>query len=265
MAGGSWLWLLSRDPTLNVDTEEVLDPRRDPLVVRLIRERACGSTPFSRWMLRGRSFEGDVCWVSSAITSFTTSFLCDDGRIDAAGRFPRAFSLITGRSFTTPLLWPLVGWSRSTVVRVLCGAGCCRAALRDPPDVPNPVSRIRGSAVEVDFFDGDIFLLARGEEGVNFWGGIVVFFIGEAVTYAGASEAVAAVLPDEGISSSSADSWGDTKRAVGRGPDADGPRTFFKIGWVGGGFEALEDRVLNAESVGLDERDPCGCGRGGVA
>jgi hypothetical protein len=83
---------------------------------------------------------------------------------------------------------------------------------------------------------------------------MVIF--GEAATNTGASDAVAAVLPEEGISSSSADSWGDTKRAVGRGPDDDGPRAFFKIGWVGGGFEALEDSVLNAESVGFEGWDP---------
>jgi hypothetical protein len=84
----------------------------------------------------------------------------------------------------------------------------------------------------------------------------MVIFFGEAATNMGASDAVAAVLPEEGISSSSADSWGDTKRAVGRGPDDDGPRAFFRIGWVGGGFEALEDSVLNAESVGFGGRDP---------
>jgi hypothetical protein len=94
-----------------------------------------------------------------------------------------------------------------------------------------------------------------------------VFFFGEETTYTGASEAVAAVLPEEGISSSSADSWGDTKRAVGRGPDDDGPRAFFRIGWAGGGFDALEDSVLNAESVDFEWRDPwgCGSGSGGVA
>jgi hypothetical protein len=68
-------------------------------------------------------------------------------------------------------------------MRVLGGAGCCRAAFRDPPDVPNPDSRIRGSAVGVDFFDGGILLLTTGEEGVSFRGGtIVVFFFGEAAT-----------------------------------------------------------------------------------
>lgn len=88
---------------------------------------------------------------------------------------------------------------------------------------------------------------------------MVIFFFGGSVTYTGASDTVAAVLPEEGISSSPADSWGDTKRAVGRGPDDDGPRAFFKIGWAGGGFEALEDNVLNAESVGFEGRDPWVC------
>lgn len=30
---------------------------------------------------------------------------------------------------------------------------------------------------------------------------------------------------------------GDAKRAVGRGPDEEGPLDFFKIGWGGGGLE----------------------------
>ena len=55
-----------------------------------------------------------------------------------------------------------------------------------------------------------------------------------------------AVLPDEPSSSflaSSSDAWGDMKRAVGRGPEADGPLGFFRMECVGGGF--ADDEVLS--------------------
>ena len=132
-------------------------------------------------MLRGRSFKGDGRF-SSSITSLATSFLYDTGRTGAAGCFPRAFALITGRSLTVPLLWLLVGRSCSTLVRVFGGTSRSRAAFRDPPGVPNPASRIKGSATGV-VFDGVIFLLAVGG-GVSFCedGTAVVFFFGEAAT-----------------------------------------------------------------------------------
>lgn len=54
------------------------------------------------------------------------------------------------------------------------------------------------------------------------------------------SEEVAAVPVETPLlakAATSTDPGGDTKRAVGRGPDAEGPLDFFKMGWGGGGLE----------------------------
>lgn len=45
-----------------------------------------------------------------------------------------------------------------------------------------------------------------------------------------------AACPSPGDDSSSSDSGGETKRAVGRGPDVEGPLGFFRIGCEGGGL-----------------------------
>lgn len=67
------------------------------------------------------------------------------------------------------------------------------------------------------------------------------------------SKPVIAVLPDEGMSlslpPSSSDSGGDANRAVGFGPEDNGFLDFFKIGCDGGGFEALDDRLLMEVSL----------------
>ena len=52
-------------------------------------------------------------------------------------------------------------------------------------------------------------------------------------------------------SSSTADSCGDRNLAVGRGPDAEGPLAFFRIGWEGGGFDALDERLRSPFSLGI--------------
>lgn len=79
------------------------------------------------------------------------------------------------------------------------------------------------------------------------------------------------VLPDETISeslpsscsSSFADSCGETNRAVGRGPEDDGPLDFFKMGWAGGGLEALEDMLFSPLlSFAEDEALGTGIGEG---
>lgn len=46
------------------------------------------------------------------------------------------------------------------------------------------------------------------------------------------------------VSSSTSDPGGETKRAVGRGPDVEGPLGFFRIGWDGGGLEEDEGMVF---------------------
>ena len=51
---------------------------------------------------------------------------------------------------------------------------------------------------------------------------------------------VAAVLPEDvslSLAASSSESCGETNLAVGRGPDVEGPRDFFRIGCGGGGRE----------------------------
>jgi hypothetical protein len=81
------------------------------------------------------------------------------------------------------------------------------------------------------------------------------FFAGEYVTAVFMSTPVAVVLPEEGISaslaSSSGESWGERNRAVGRGPFVEGPLDFFKIGCVGGGFDALDERLRNPFSLAM--------------
>jgi hypothetical protein len=79
------------------------------------------------------------------------------------------------------------------------------------------------------------------------------FFFGGEVVGSRISNAGVTVLPEDAVSlslsSSSPDGWGETKRAVGRGPDDEGPLGFFKIGCGGGGFAALEERSLNLAPV----------------
>lgn len=69
-----------------------------------------------------------------------------------------------------------------------------------------------------------------------------------------------AVLPDEAASlsresSSASDSFGDTNRVLGRGPDAEGPLAFFRIGCGGGGLED-EAGTGFGESPSLDDALP---------
>lgn len=67
------------------------------------------------------------------------------------------------------------------------------------------------------------------------------------------SKPVGAVLPDErpslSLLPSSPDSGGDTNRAVGFGPPVSGLLAFFKMGCDGGGFDALEDKLLMEASL----------------
>jgi len=66
-----------------------------------------------------------------------------------------------------------------------------------------------------------------------------------------------AVLPEDtspSLTSSSSDPAGDTKRAVGRGPEVEGPLDFLSIGWVGGG---LEDEGVGYFVFDFDELDSC--------
>lgn len=54
-------------------------------------------------------------------------------------------------------------------------------------------------------------------------------------------------VPSLVLKSSSADSCGDTNRAVGRGPDFESPLDFFKIGCGGGGRDEEADSSLIAD------------------
>lgn len=68
---------------------------------------------------------------------------------------------------------------------------------------------------------------------------------------------VAAVLPEDvslSLDASSSESCGETNLAVGRGPDVEGPRDFFRIGCGGGGLEdddAIVSFVVCFSAAGL--------------
>jgi hypothetical protein len=73
----------------------------------------------------------------------------------------------------------------------------------------------------------------------------------------GIAETVAAAVPVDMVSpswmASSPEAGGDANRAVGRGPDEDGPLDFFKIGCGGGGLE--DDGV--SPFLPMEGTDPC--------
>ncbi len=73
----------------------------------------------------------------------------------------------------------------------------------------------------------------------------------------GISKDVTIVLPDETSSSfvsSLSDAGGETNRAVGRGPEADGPLDFFRIGCGGGG---LDDEGVGDLTSPFEESESC--------
>lgn len=93
-------------------------------------------------------------------------------------------------------------------------------------------------------------LLAAADAATNFLGAVAGFFLDDDVR--GISSPVLAVLPDEGksesLSAESAESCGETTRAVGLGPD-DGTRAFFRIGCGAAGRD--EGRLLSRASLGV--------------
>ena len=194
------------------------------------------------------------------------------------GRLPAAFAL----SFTTS--------RRDDDATLLCeaatedpadcsaigGTGRGNAAYRELTEEPpsrEPVSEptedceLRRRAISGRRFDAD-------EEATNFFVVPGDFFLsalaGERLDVCFISSPVVAVLPDDPSSLSlvasstacsifsSSESWGDTNRAVGRGPDAVGPLDFFKMGCRGGGLDADDEKFFAAASlaffVGDDSR-----------
>lgn len=97
------------------------------------------------------------------------------------------------------------------------------------------------------FFLGNTGLLFAAAVEATIFLACDFFLDGEATfgTCCRISNAGVMVLVEEGallLSPSSSDGCGDTKRAVGRGPDVEGPLGFFKIGCDAGGLAALEER-----------------------
>lgn len=125
-----------------------------------------------------------------------------------------------------------------------------RIGVPEPRELPD-----EGPSREVDsdtpdecelFFLGSTGrLFAAAVEATNFlpW----AFFLDGDATCCRISKPGVIVLAEEGalsLSASSSDGCGDTKRAVGRVPDVEGPLGFFKIGCDGGGLAALDDKSL---------------------
>lgn len=104
---------------------------------------------------------------------------------------------------------------------------------------------------------GAAFATGVTKAGVVAASGISSRFAGDGRGGGGISDAVIAVLPEDtspSLISSSSEPGGETNRAVGRGPDAEGPRDFFSIGWGGGG---LEDDGVGDLTPPFDELELC--------
>jgi hypothetical protein len=176
------------------------------------------------------------------------TFFSAVSRRGIAGRFPAAFALRAGRSedadeaeFPCAVCASAIG----EIARILSG-------VRDDAS-DETVSRELGSAV-TEFCELPRLGPITGRrlfalDATNRFVDCPLFFTGEGTVAVECfiSSPLTVVLSDEVISgsfsSSSGESWGDRNRAVGRGPVADGPRDFFKIGCAGGGFEALDERL----------------------
>jgi hypothetical protein len=154
--------------------------------------------------------------------------------------------------------------------------GCCEK-VSETGDTARCVNELFEPATETDSRDptsgslevvDDCELIRRGITGrllaveapaTNFLVDPVAFFLAGEGAGLRNSRPVAAVLPDDTIwlsgSSSSADSGGDTNRAVGLGPDDEGPLAFFRMGCEGRGFEAEETWLFKPLSLDLASGD----------
>jgi hypothetical protein len=87
---------------------------------------------------------------------------------------------------------------------------------------------------ELDFLRITGRLFECPAEATNFLACTGAFFLGGEGLGVRISNPGVTVLPEDGMSPSiycsSSDSWGEIKRAVGRGPVVDGPLGFFKMG-----------------------------------
>lgn len=123
-----------------------------------------------------------------------------------------------------------------------------RTGVPGPRELPGEGTSLEPESpedCELFFLGSTGLLLAAAVDATNFlpWD---FFFDGDA-TGCRISNPGVTVLADEGalsFSPSSSDGCGDTKRAVGRAPDVEGPLGFFKIGCDGGGLAALDERSL---------------------
>lgn len=176
-----------------------------------------------------------------------------------AGRLPAAFSLRRGVGLAD-------AGDLAAVLTPSTMGETERSGVADPrlpPDEGEPPSReedalfmsevVGTAACELVLRTTAGLLLAEAVEATNFLGVAGFFLEGDMMGARFSYEGVT-VLPDETMlasSSSISESGGDTNRAVGRGPEVDGPRGFLRIGWEGGGLAALDEELLDALSASI--------------
>ena len=159
-----------------------------------------------------------LCFADGS-ADFACTFAC------TAGRFPAAFAL----SFDSVVsgVWP------GDSLRALS------FAVSDPPVADCELWRRGIAGLRLDAADATIvgpFFLGGPVVGVFFLDSLVEELVG---TFSSPPEATV-VLLDEVTSlsllptSSASEPSGDTNRAVGRGPEAEGPLGFFRMGFPGG-------------------------------
>lgn len=200
---------------------------------------------------------GGRIWPPEAWLPFAAA--CFSGLVSAlgstAGLFPAALALSGGSSSSSSLmvadeLEPSsdLGVALFPLCSEILGIGLGGPMYFDPVELP---SREPTSVVElVD----DCELGRRGRAGrlldavvdaTNFFeaAGFLSVFAGDVDFVEDRTSGFFIVKPPDGTSSSAfpspspSDPWGDTNRAVGRGPEFDGPLGFFKIGCDGGGLD----------------------------
>lgn len=182
----------------------------------------------------------------------TSTLVC--ALLGAAGRFPSAFALKVEVPSSARVDTPSFGVEAALLT--VCAAWGKLCGLLGPLDEATAfVPTSEGPAEEYEL----VFLASIGRllplEATNFRPAAVTFFLGGDLIAARISRPGVIVLPDEGISSSfsasSSDACGDTNRAVGRGPVVEGPLGFFKIGWGGGGLNALVTMSFDMGILGV--------------
>lgn len=181
------------------------------------------------------------------------SFVAFRGTI---GCFPAALALSTmgGRDDVVDMLSSVSSDSDSTAFDVRSGMGeTVLSCVRPRVVVAVGVASLDGGCTITFAGCGLIRLFNTGRFEVFVGSRNEFLFADGTFVEKDRSKPVRAVLPDEGMSlsllPSSSDSGGETNRAVGFGPPVSGLLAFFRIGCDGGGFDALEDKLLMDASL----------------